>query len=104
MDAMLSQLPGTSMVRRPTPASELSPKELETKKAFTRFVGTTFYSQMLKAMRETVDPPAYFHGGRAEETFQTMFDQTLVDRLSDATADRFAGPMFELFLANSRPH
>ena len=65
--------------------------------AFNDFVGQTFYSQMLSAMRKTVDKPAYFDGGRAEEIFQAQLDQTLSEKLADATADKFTGPMFELF-------
>ena len=69
----------------------------ELREAFDDFVGQTFYSQMLSAMRKTVDKPAYFHGGQAEEVFQSQLDQTLSERLADATAEQFTGPMFELF-------
>ena len=48
-------------------------------------------------MRKTVDKPAYFHGGHAEEVFQAQLDQTLAERLADSTAEQFTGPMFELF-------
>ena len=75
--------------------SALSKKEL--REAFDDFVGQTFYNQMLSAMRKTVDKPAYFHGGQAEEVFQAQLDQTLSERLADATAEQFTGPMFELF-------
>ena len=67
------------------------------REAFDDFVGQTFYSQMLSAMRKTVDKPAYFHGGQAEEVFQAQLDQTLSERLADATAEQFTGPMFDLF-------
>lgn len=69
----------------------------ERREAFDDFVGQTFYGQMLSAMRKTVDKPAYFHGGRAEEVFQAQLDQTLAEHLSDSTAEQFTGPMFELF-------
>ena len=65
--------------------------------AFDDFVGQTFYGQVLSAMRKTVDKPAYFHGGRAEEIFQAQLDQTLSEKLADATAEKFTGPMFDLF-------
>jgi hypothetical protein len=67
------------------------------REVFDDFVGQTFYGQMLGAMRKTVDKPAYFHGGRAEEVFQAQLDQTLAEKLADATAEQFTGPMFELF-------
>jgi hypothetical protein len=46
----------------------------ELKEAFTQFVGETFFGQMLKSMRQTVQEPAYFHGGMAEEQFQARLD------------------------------
>ena len=69
----------------------------ELREAFNDFVGQTFYGQMLSAMRKTVDKPAYFHGGRAEEIFQGQLDQTLSEHLADATAEYFTGPMVDLF-------
>ena len=69
----------------------------ELRKAFDSFVGQTFYGQLLQAMRKTVDKPAYFHGGRGEEVFQAQLDQILAERMTEATADQFTGPMFELF-------
>lgn len=69
----------------------------ELKEAFQDFVGQTFFGQMLKAMRKTVDKPAYFHGGRAEEVFRSQLDQVLAEKLSDASAESFSKPMYELF-------
>jgi peptidoglycan hydrolase FlgJ len=74
----------------------------ELRKAFEDFVGQTFYSQMLSAMRKTVGKPAYFHGGQAEEIFRGQLDQVLSEKLSDATADQFAGPMYDLFALSRR--
>ena len=70
-------------------------KATEVRDAFTNFVGQTFFAQMMKAMRSAQGKPAYFHGGRAEEVFQSQFDQTLVETMSRASADRFSGPIFE---------
>jgi Rod binding domain-containing protein len=69
----------------------------ELRKAFDSFVGETFFGQLLQSMRKTVGKPAYFNGGRAEEIFQQQLDQTLAKNLSEASADKFSGPMFELF-------
>lgn len=74
----------------------------ELKKAFTDFVGQTFYGQMLKSLRSTVEKPAYFHGGRGEEMFQEQMDQVLSGQLTNATSENFAGPMFDLFCLQSR--
>lgn len=70
----------------------------ELKEAFHDFVGQTFFGQMIQAMRSTQQPAAYFHGGRAEEIFQGQFDQVLAEKLSDASAEKIADPMFELFM------
>ncbi len=68
------------------------------REAFDDFVGQTFFTQLLSAMRKTVDKPAYFHGGRAEEIFQGQLDQQLAEYMADASAEQFTGPMFELFM------
>jgi hypothetical protein len=70
-------------------------KSAELRKHFTQFVGEAFYGQMMKAMRSTVGKPAYFHGGRGEEVFQGQLDQKMVEHMTEATADKFAEPMFE---------
>jgi hypothetical protein len=85
----------------PKPDSELlasgNPQRPSIREAFNDFVGQTFYGQMISAMRTTVGKPAYFHGGRSEEIFQAQMDQQLAEHMSDATAETFTGPMFELF-------
>ena len=67
----------------------------ELKKAYTDFIGKTFFGQMMKAMRSTVDKPAYFHGGKAEEIFSTQLDQQMADSMSNASAGQISEPMFE---------
>ena len=74
-----------------------SEDQLREREAFDRFVGGTFYRQMLGAMQKTVGKPAYFHGGQAEEMFRGQLNQILADKMAEATADQFTGPMFELF-------
>ena len=83
--------PLASSSQPPAPSSEV-------REAFSDFVGQTFFTQLLTEMRKTVDKPAYFHGGQAEEIFQGQMDQLLSEQLSEATADSFSGPMFELFM------
>jgi peptidoglycan hydrolase FlgJ len=71
----------------------------ELRAAFTDFVGQTFFGELIKQMRATVDKPAYFHGGMGEDVFQSQLDQILVERMSDASAATFADPMYEVFMA-----
>jgi peptidoglycan hydrolase FlgJ len=68
----------------------------QVQQAFRDFVGQTFFGQMLKSMRSTVEKPAYFHGGQAEEIFQSQLDQTLAEEMTEASADQIADPMFRL--------
>lgn len=77
---------------------ESVPQPDELKEAFQDFVGQTFFGEMIKAFRTTQQPSKYFHGGRAEEIFQGQFDQVLTEKLSDASADKIADPMYELFM------
>jgi Rod binding domain-containing protein len=64
--------------------------------AYRQFVGKTFFGEMLKAMRSTLDKPAYFHGGQTEEVFRAQLDQHLADHMTEASAEQFADPMFRL--------
>jgi flagellar protein FlgJ len=84
-----------------TPAKVLAQsdaqKNSQLRKAFDAFVGETFFGQLLRSMRKTVDKPAYFYGGRAEEIFQQQLDQVLAEKVTRSSADKFSGPMFELF-------
>jgi peptidoglycan hydrolase FlgJ len=66
----------------------------EVRDTFRQFVGETFFKQMLKSMRSTQDKPAYFHGGHAEEVFQSQLDQVLAEKMTTASADQLADPMF----------
>ena len=98
--AAFSQLPMRVPPRpfaEPSPSSSLQGKSDsgELREQFTQFVGESFFGQMIKAMRSTVGKPAYFHGGRAEEVFQGQLNQQLAESLTEATAQRFAEPMFE---------
>ena len=81
--------------KMPQPSAAQNNPEL--RKAFDKFVGETFFGQLLRSMRKTVGKPAYFHGGRAEEIFQQQLDQVLVEKVTQSSADKFSGPMFELF-------
>jgi hypothetical protein len=93
-----------SMLRSSGPAAPAAlaqgkptPGRPNVREAFDDFVGQTFFGQMLSSMRETVGKPAYFHGGRMEEAFQGQLDQLLSEKLSDASAEQFSNPMYELF-------
>jgi Rod binding domain-containing protein len=47
-----------------------------------KWVGQTFYGQMLKQMRDSPFKSKMFEGGREGEAFNAMFDQNLATRMS----------------------
>jgi hypothetical protein len=73
-------------------------KDDKARETFRQFVGETVFGQMLATMRKSVDKAPYFHGGRAEEVFQGQLDQELSKNIAETSADRFADPMFDLFM------
>jgi hypothetical protein len=71
----------------------------ELKKAFNDFVGQTFFGELLKQMRATLDKPAFFHGGMGEDIFQSQLDQVLVEEMTESSAKTFSDPMYHLLMA-----
>jgi Rod binding domain-containing protein len=61
-----------------------------------QFVGQTLFGQMLKSMRATQEKNPYFHGGRAEEIFQSQLDMVLTDKMTQATSKTLSEPMYKL--------
>ena len=76
--------------------------KLELRKAFDSFVGQTLFGEMLRSMRKSLGEPAYFHGGQAEKIFTQQLDQVLAERITEASAEKITGPMFELFMPSRR--
>lgn len=85
-----------------TGAAPIRPGDAETKQKFQEILGELLFGQMLKSMRRTVDQPAYFHGGRAEEIFTQQLDQVLAQELGRSAGEQFLGPMYELWSAGRR--
>jgi len=95
--SLAATMPPTSPTRPP----HLSTKTADNpalRKAFDQFVGQTFYGQMLQTMRKSQGKPAYFNGGRAEEVFTQQLDQALTKKLSETSADKLSGPLYNLFI------
>ncbi|MEQ8790167.1 MAG: rod-binding protein [Pirellulaceae bacterium] len=92
----------TTPVQPPELTTEQLAEKAEAKELFNRWVGMTFYGQLLGEMRKSVGKSAYFNGGRAEEVFQGQLDLQMAEQMADASADTFSGPMYELTML-SRP-
>ena len=72
-------------------------QQLLLRETFQDFVAGTFYRQMFKSMRRMHDKPAYFHGGSAEEIFQSQMDQQVAEDLARENGAAFADPLFQAF-------
>lgn len=83
-----------------SPNTNSTAPQSELRDRFDQFVGESLFGQMLQSMRKSLGKPAYFHGGRAEEVFQSQLDQLLVEKISDASSEQITEPMYELFTAN----
>jgi len=78
-------------------------QEQDVKQAFQDFVAGTFYKQMLKSLRKSQQPPAYFNGGQAEKIFQGQMDQQIAEDLARNNGAAFADPLFQTFSAQFNP-
>lgn len=65
------------------------------RETFDESVGSTFFRQMLKSLRSSSGKPAYFHGGQAEEIFQSQLDEILISDMARATGDGFSAELFK---------
>lgn len=81
----------------PQVAGLASGRPAEVRDTFQQFAAGTFYAQMLKSLRQTHGRPAYFHGGQAEEIFQTQMDQYLADVLARQHGSAVSEPLFRVF-------
>lgn len=77
-----------------------SDNEKRFREVLHQFVGQTLFGQMLKSMRATQEKNPYFHGGRAEEIFQSQLDMVLTDKMTQATSKTLSEPMYKLMKAS----
>lgn len=81
------------------PLQAATSKELsEIQEKFQEFMAGSFYSQMVKSLRAGQGKPAYFHGGQAEEIFQSQMDQIVSTNLAKSHGTEFAEPMFRAYM------
>jgi len=73
----------------------LATVDSQLRQAFEDFVGQSLFGQLFAAMRKTLGKPAYFHGGRTEEVFQSQLDQVLAENMSKAQGGQFADDMYD---------
>ena len=92
---------GTTATRLDTaPSSKTESPADATEKQFRellhQFIGQTLFGQMLKSMRATQEKNPFFHGGQAEEIYQSMLDMELTDQMTQSTSRTLSEPMYKL--------
>ena len=74
-------------------------EEKRFRKVLHQFIGQTLFGQMLKSMRATQEKNPYFHGGNAEDIYQSMLDMELTEQLTKSTSNTLSEPMYKLMKA-----
>lgn len=80
-------------------ARSSNPPAVEQK--FQDFVGSTFYKEMLKALRSGQKHSKYLYGGQAEEIFRGQMDQQISEDLAHSHARHLAAPLFDAYARQS---
>jgi Rod binding domain-containing protein len=86
-------------VESPNPTSATDDNDKQFREVLHQFIGQTLFGQMLKSMRATQEKNPYFHGGNAEDIYQSMLDMELTDQLTQATSTTLSEPMYKLMTA-----
>ncbi|WP_339749706.1 rod-binding protein [uncultured Rubinisphaera sp.] len=73
---------------------------MTTKEAFQKFVASTFYKQMLKALRSTQQTVQYMDGGQAEQAFRSQLDQQISEDLAENHGAAFSDSLYDRFQNN----
>lgn len=86
-------------VEQPKTESLGESKDKQFRELLHQFIGQTLFGQMLKSMRATQEKNPYFHGGNAEDIYQSMLDMELTDQMTQATSKTLSEPMYKLMKA-----
>jgi Rod binding domain-containing protein len=86
-------------VKQPESQSPADANDKQFRELLHQFIGQTLFGQMLKSMRATQEKNPYFHGGQAEEIYQSLLDMELTDEMTKATSKTLSEPMYKLMKA-----
>jgi len=86
----------TETLRGESPADA---NEKQFREVLHQFIGQTLFGQMLKSMRATQEKNPYFHGGNAEDIYQSLLDMQLTDQMTQSTSKTLSEPMYKLMKA-----
>jgi len=87
------------LAEQPKTESAAEANDKQFREVLHQFIGQTLFGQMLKSMRATQEKNPYFHGGNAEDIYQSMLDMTLTDTMTKATSKTLSEPMYKLMKA-----
>jgi len=79
--------------------SPVDDNEQKFRELLHKFIGQTMFGMMLKSMRATQEPNPLFHGGRAEEIYQSLLDMEMTAQMTQATTRTLSEPMYKLMRA-----
>lgn len=88
------------MVRAIESSSMSKPREAESsellrlRQTADRVVGTVFFGDVLKSMRESCLRSSFGHGGRGEEAFQAQLDQIWAEEAGRAKSFDIGGAIY----------
>jgi len=91
-----TQPPATEL---PKKESHADANEKQFRELLHQFIGQTLFGQMLKSMRATQEKNPFFHGGQAEEIYQSLLDMELTDQMTKTTSKTLSEPMYKLMKA-----
>ena len=77
-------------------SDQLNPLPKTEKEAFTQFVGETFYSILVKQMREGTGKSSLFGDSSATRAYEQQFDTMMVQSLARKDASGLSSAMYEL--------
>ena len=84
------------LAAQPKTESAAEANDKQFRELLHQFIGQTLFGQMLKSMRATQEKNPYFHGGNAEEIYQSMLDMEFTDQMTQATSKTLSEPMYKL--------
>lgn len=79
---------------------EDEPKTAE--EALQQFVGEAFFGMMMKQMRSSVIKSDLMGSSNAQKTFESQFDQMIVEEMAENSSQQLAEPMYEQMMRLKR--
>ncbi len=86
-----------SQIEPPTAAPKQNEELARLKEVTGRVVGSVFYGEMLRAMRESKLKGSFGHGGRGEEVFSAQLHDMLAERMGQSRGNGLSKLLYDRF-------